>query len=165
MGNNIILILDNLLKKIMKIIFKLTGFQIITLSALAALVLTGCATNVGIQGTTTECIPFTVQTVSGSGCPGAYNGLARMTNSDGTFWISGTNASGSTGTFTDVSSFAAPYASVVQVVRKSDNTKWCAANSVTFPVASTAKYSFTVYVKSPVPPPTNSQPITLQLVW
>ncbi|HEY2328951.1 MAG TPA: hypothetical protein VGI63_03970, partial [Verrucomicrobiae bacterium] len=35
-----------------------------------------------------QSIPFTVQSGgSGSGCPGAYTGYAKMTNSAGTLWI------------------------------------------------------------------------------
>lgn len=110
-------------------------------------------------------IPFIAQSGgSGSGCPGTYNGFAKMTNSAGTFWI--TPPAGTTsGTFTDASGFASPYVSVASVVRKSDNVKWCYTNSVTFTATNTQQYSLTVYVKSTLPPPTNGQPMTLQINW
>lgn len=140
--------------------------KIITLSTLAALLLTGCATNVGMQGTTTQAIPFTPQNSgSGSSCPGVWTGYARMTNtSDGTIWVKPpTNAI--RGTLTDVSIGASNYVSVACVTRQSNQMKWCDTNSVTFPVTNTAKYSMYIYVKSPLPPPTNSQPIGLQITW
>jgi hypothetical protein len=88
-----------------------------------------------------------------------------MTNStDGTLWITPpTNAI--SGTLTDVSIGASNYVSVACVRRYSDQVKWCDTNSVSFPVTNTAKYSLTVYVKSPLPPPTNGQPMNLQVTW
>jgi hypothetical protein len=53
----------------------------------------------------------------------------------------------------------------VKVVRKSDQFPWCDTNSVNFPATNTTSYSLTVYVKSPVPPPTNGQPMNLQITW
>lgn len=112
-----------------------------------------------------QTIPFTVQSGgSGSGCPGAYTGYAKMTNSAGMFWITPpTNAT--SGTLKDASGFPPPYVSVVQVTRKSDNTKWCDTNSVTFPATNSTQYALTVDVKSALPPPTNGQPIALQITW
>lgn len=111
-----------------------------------------------------QTVPFTVQSGgSGSGCPGAWTGYAKMTNAAGTFWITPpTNATG--GTFTDASGFAAPYTSVAYV-KRNDLTAWCDTNSVTFPVTSAKTYQLTVYVKSPLPPPTNGQPMNLQVTW
>ena len=110
--------------------------------------------------------PFTPQNGgTSSGCPGKWTGSAKMTNTlDGTIWIKPpTNAI--SGTLTDVSINASNYVSVACVKRLSDTMKWCDTNSVTFPVTNTAKYSLTIYVKSPLPPPTNSQPIDIQVTW
>ena len=113
-----------------------------------------------------QSIPCTYQNSgSGTGCPGTWTAYAKMTNSaDGTLWITPpTNAI--SGTFTDASGFASPYVSVASVRRQSDGAKWCDTNSVTFPVTNTAKYTLTIYVKSPLPPPTNGQPMNLQVTW
>lgn len=143
-----------------------TSGKTVFLATLAALVLTGCATNVGLQGNATQAIPFTPQNSgSGSSCPGTWTGYARMTNTtDGTIWIK-PPANAVSGTLTDASVGASNYVSVACVKRQSDQFKWCDTNSVTFPVANTAKYSLYIYVKSPLPPPTNSQPIDIQITW
>jgi hypothetical protein len=87
-----------------------------------------------------------------------------MTNSAGSVWLTPpTNAT--SGTFTNASGFAPPYVSVACVLRKSDLMSWCGTNSVTFPVTNTAQYSLTVYVKNTPPPPTNGQPVNLQVIW
>lgn len=100
---------------------------------------------------------------SGSGCPGAYTGYAKMTNNLGTFWITPpTNTT--SGTLTDASGFPAPYASVASVMCN-DFTTWCGTNSVTFPATNSKNYTLTIYVKSTPPPPTNGQPIVLQINW
>lgn len=114
--------------------------------------------------TISQAIPITVQSGgSGSGCPGTWTGYAKMTNAAGTFFITPpTNAT--SGTFTDVSGFAQPYASVA-CVKQNDLVTWCGTNSVTFPATSSNTYLLTVYVKSPVPPPTNGQPINVQITW
>lgn len=108
--------------------------------------------------------PFTVQSSgSGSGCPGTWTGYAKMTNGAGAFAITPpTNAT--SGTFTDASGFAAPYVSVA-CVKRNDLVTWCETNSVTFPATNSKTYQLTVYVKSPVPPPTNGQPMNLQITW
>jgi hypothetical protein len=109
-------------------------------------------------------IPFTVKTVSGSGCPGASTGYAKMTNSAGSIWITPpTNTT--SGTFTDASGFGGSYVSVVNVTRKSDSVTWCETNSVTFPATNSTSYQLVVYVKNTPPPPTNGQPMTLQITW
>ena len=108
--------------------------------------------------------PFTAQSGgSGSGCPGTYTGLAKMTNGASLWFTPPTNAT--SGTLTDASGFAAPYVSVASVKRKSDLVTWCDTNSVTFPATNSTTYSLTVYVKSPLPPPTNGQPMTLKITW
>ena len=102
---------------------------------------------------------------TGPGCPGIWTGYARMTNTtDGTPWIKPpTNAI--SGTLTDVTIGASNYVSVACVTRQSNQVKSCDTNSVTFQVTNTAKYSLYIYVKSPLPPPTNSQPIDMQVIW
>jgi hypothetical protein len=97
-------------------------------------------------------------------CSGAYTGYARMTNSAGSLWIRPpTNTT--TGTFTDASGFGPPYWSVVTVLRQSDFASWCQTNSVTFPATNGTSYELTLWVKSTPPPPTNGQPLSLQIVW
>ena len=147
----------------LKKIFQTPGGQIVSLLALAALLFAGCATHLQTESNTTESIRFTKKNGgSGSGCPGAYTGYAKMTNSVGTFWL--TPPAGTTsGTFTDASGLPAPYVSVA-CVACSDFSSWCDTNSVTFPATSSKQYSLTVYVKSS-PPPTNGQPMNLQVIW
>ena len=110
-------------------------------------------------------IPFVVTSGSGgSGCLSSYNGYAKMTNSAGSIWIT-PPANTSTGTFTDASGFRSPYVSVAYVVRNSDGSTWCDTNSVTFPATSSDSYQLIVFVTSTLPPPTNGQPLELQLTW
>jgi hypothetical protein len=138
--------------------FKSTFGRILSVLALASL-------TAGVVWADSEKIPFSKKTGgSGSGCPGAYTGYAKMTNSTGTLWLTPPTNTGS-GTFTDASGFAAPYVSVASVVRKSDSAAWCGTNSVTFPATNTDQYSLTVYVKNTPPPPTNGQPMNLQITW
>jgi len=129
---------------------------------IVTLALTGLAASLALADI--QQIPFTAKTVRGSGCPGAYTGYARMTNDAGNIWITPpTNAT--SGTFTDASGFGAPYVSVAYVIRKSDGTDWCGTNSVTFPATNSTSYEMTVAVKSTPPPPTNGQPMNLQITW
>lgn len=103
--------------------------------------------------------------VSGSStCSGAYNALAKMTNSAGSVWLT-PPANTSTGTFTNASGFAAPFAAKVLVTRKSNLVTWCGTNTVTFSATNSTSYSLAVYVTSATPPPTNGQPMTLQVTW
>jgi hypothetical protein len=126
------------------------------------LAITGFMTVMALAGI--QQIPFTAKTASGSGCPGASTGYAKMTNSIGSIWITPpTNTS--SGTFTDASGFGAPYVSVAYVERKSDGASWCGTNSVTFPATNSASYQLVVYVKNTPPPPTNGQPMSLQITW
>jgi len=128
---------------------------------LIVLALAGFMTCVAVADV--QLIPFTVKTVSGSGCPGSYTGYAKMTNNAGTIWIAPpTNAV--SGTLTDASGFPSPYVSVACVLRN-DLTTWCGTNSVTFPATNSKTYSLSVYVKNTPPPPTNGQPMTLQITW
>jgi hypothetical protein len=146
----------------LKKIFQTSGGQIVSLLALAALLFAGCATHLQTESNTTETIPFTKQSGgSGSGCPGAYTGYAKMTNSTGAIWL--TPPAGTTsGTFTDASGLPAPYLSVAWVKCNNLST-WCNTNSVTFPATSSHQYQLIVYVKSS--PPTNGQPMNLQVTW
>jgi len=135
--------------------------QIIT-HIVALILLASLATNI-VQADD-ETIPFTAKTGGGSGCPGAYTGFAKMTNSTGSLWIKPpTNAV--SGTLTDISGFPPPYVSVANVTRKSDLVSWCGTNSVTFPATNSTTYELFVFVKNTPPPPTNGQPLTLQIVW
>ncbi len=97
-------------------------------------------------------------------CSGTFTAYARMTNSAGSVWIRPpTNTT--TGTLTDVSGFPPPYWSVAVVTRQSDFAGWCQTNSVTFPATNGTSYELGVFVKSATPPPTNGQPLKLQIVW
>lgn len=87
-----------------------------------------------------------------------------MTNSAGSIWLTPpTNTT--SGTFTNASGFAPPFVSVAYVMRKSDFMTWCSTNSVTFPATNSTSYQMIMYVKSTPPPPTNGQPVTLQIIW
>jgi hypothetical protein len=110
-----------------------------------------------------QTIPFTAQTVSGSGCPGSYTGVAKMTNSTGSFWIT-PPANTTNGILTDISGFPAPYTSVA-CVKSRPGATWCETNSVSFPATNSTSYELFIYVKSPLPPPTNGQPMNLQITW
>ena len=128
---------------------------------IATLSLIGFATCVALADT--QIIPATIKTVTAGGCIGKYYAYAKMTNGTGLIWITPpTNIS--SGTFTDASGFAAPYTSVATVMRN-DTTVWCGTNSVTFPATNTSTYQLMVVVKSTLPPPTNGQPLTLQIHW
>lgn len=99
---------------------------------------------------------------TGTNSCGVYYGYAKMTNSTGTFWIvAPTNIT--SGTLTDTSTYGSPYTSVA-FVGCINGKSWCSSNNVTFPATSGTKYSMTVFVTS-TPPPTNGQPISLQLTW
>ena len=138
--------------------------HLIAALTLAGLALTGCATHYALTGPQTQCDPFTAQSGSiGTSCPGTYTGFAKMTNGASFWFTPPTNAT--SGTLTDASGLPAPYVSIAYVKRKSDGMPWCDTNSVTFPVTNTTQYSLTVYVKSPLPPPTNGQPMNLQITW
>jgi hypothetical protein len=138
--------------------FKPTCGRILTVLALAGFA-------AGVVWADSEIIPFTPKTGgSGSGCPGAYTGYAKMTNSAGTLWLTPPTNTIS-GTLTDASGLGTNYISVAWVQRKSDAAAWCGTNSVTFPATNTDQYLLTVYVKNPPPPPTNGQPLNLQITW
>jgi len=130
----------------------------------AALVLMGITC--GMASQLTQGDPSSVGQVDGSGCPGTYYAVAKMTNSTGSFWL--TPPSGTTnGIFKDVSGFPPPYSSSVQVGRRSDQMTWCSngASGVSFPASTSTSYSMAVYVTSKSPPPTNNQSLTLQITW
>jgi hypothetical protein len=131
---------------------------------LVVLAVAGCAGLSGLGGTGTQTVPFTLKNGGSitNACPGVFYGYAKMTNSTGTFWITPPTNTAS-GTLTDVSGFGPPYASFA-CVNCNNFTTWCHSNSVTFPVASKLEYTLTVYVTS-TPPPTNGQPISLQITW
>jgi hypothetical protein len=138
--------------------------SIITISGIAGL-LAGCA-GLGSLGSSQGQSPPYVPQPGGSTnvpCPGVYTGYAKYTNTDGTYWV--TPPQGATNCiFSDVSGFPAPYASVA-CVGCNNLKKWCGPTTVTFPVTGTAKYEFIVYVTSATPPPTNGQPISMNIEW
>jgi hypothetical protein len=134
-------------------------------SAITTLVFAGFAV-CAVRGGNTQSIPFTIGTggTNTIPCPGPYYGYAKMTNSTGTLWFIPSN-SVSSGTLTDESAFGSNYVSVACVLRRSDLSVWCGTNSVTFPATNADSYSLTVYVKNLPPPPTNKQPLNLQILW
>ena len=137
----------------------------ILLAAIAKLAGTAAFSQVII----TEQVPATVVnsgggTVTCGGVPKTYYGIAKMTNSVGGTWLTPT-AGSTNGVFSDLSGFPAPYSSVVVVTRKRDLFTWCGSGTVSFPATNTTSYQLTVYTTSTPPPPTNGQPLTLQVQW
>ena len=132
---------------------------------LLAIVVTALVVVTVLADSSIQGVPFTSKSGGiGTNCPGEFTGYARMTNSAGAFWITPpTNAVN--GTLTDLSGFPPPYVSVAYVVRRSDLTSWCDTNSVAFPATNSSSYELWVYVKNAPPPPTNGQPMNLQIVW
>jgi hypothetical protein len=112
-----------------------------------------------------QVVPFTPNGGGGgitNSSIGIYYGLAKLTNGSGSFWFTPpTNVT--SGTLSDISGFGPPYSSVANAACINMKS-WCGTNSVTFPATNTMKYSLTVYVKS-TPPPTNGQPVSVQIVW
>jgi hypothetical protein len=97
-------------------------------------------------------------------CPGTYTGYVKATNSAGSFWLTPpTNATSCI--VTDASGFPAPYVSVVQATRRSDFRCFCGTNSLTIGVTNNTTYEFIAYIKSVPPPPTNGQPVILEVLW
>jgi hypothetical protein len=138
--------------------------NIFKIGCLVAVLFTGFTISVAAQQT--QSVLPTMGKVTGSGCPGTYYALARMTNSTGTFWL--TPPAGTTsGIFKDVSGFPHPYSSSTQVIQHSDGTQWCATstNGISFSASSSTSYSMTVYVTSKTPPPTSGQPLVLRVTW
>jgi hypothetical protein len=135
-------------------------------SCLAALALGSFMACVVWADPMSETIPFN-HTSGGSTnitCPGTYTGYAKMTNSAGSIWITPpTNTT--SGTFTNASGFAPPFVSIAYVMRKNDGLTWCDTNSVTFPATNSTSYQMIIFVKSTPPPPTNGQPMNLQIIW
>jgi hypothetical protein len=140
---------------------KMKKNKIPTIICAAAVLLAGVISQIALADT--QIIPFTPKSSgTGGGCTGVYTGFAKMTNSAGTFALTPpTNTT--SGTFSDISGFGAPYVSVANV--SCGLSTWCDTNSVNFPATNSKTYVCTVYVKSPLPPPTNGQPISLQIVW
>jgi hypothetical protein len=130
---------------------------------IAALAITGLV--VGIAWADTELIPFTDKTGTMPGCVGAYTGYAKYTNViNGAIWVNPpTNCTSCT--FADASQFGSNYVSIATVTPFGQSTLCNGSNSITVTVTNTTKYEFIVFVKSPVPPPTNGQPMNLQVTW
>lgn len=132
----------------------------IILTALALAGLTG----INALGQNKQADPAKISTGTNANF-GKYYAIARMTNGT-SFWIKpDTNIVVSSGTLTDISGFPAPYASYVMVAPFASGTNFWASNSITFSATNTLTYELTAYVTSPTPPPTNNQPMTLQIKW
>lgn len=95
--------------------------------------------------------------MGGGGCPGGFAGLARFTNSVGTFSLT-PPAHVVSGTF----SFVSGVTPDPKVNVSSGLAFWCDTNSVAFPAATNKTYIAVSYIRGT---PTNGQPVTLQLVW
>jgi len=133
-----------------------------SLKVCAMFIVAGFMTCVALADMQTVC--FITKSVSGSGCPGSYSGYGKMTNGIGGFWIT-PPANATSGTLTDASGFPSPYVSLAYVMRRSDQVSWCGTNSVTFPATNSTTYQLMVVVKNTPPPPTNGQPMNLQIIW
>ena len=132
----------------------------------AAITAVGCAgLGVAQQSTQTEILPATMGTGSNTYI-GTYYAMVKATNSAGSILISPTNGVQSC-TLQDISGYPAPYSSSLVATRKSDGHCWYTNNnnSLTFPVTNGINYTMCAYVNSMPPPPTNGQPITLQIQW
>jgi hypothetical protein len=137
-------------------------FQIVVVAGMAMLISFMC----WVARADMQIIPVKIITVGSTNntCPGLYYAYSRMTNSSGSIWLQPpTNTT--TGTFTDASGFGPPYSSLCLVLRQNDGTSWCGSNSVTFPATNSTAYQLVLVIKNRPPPPTNSQPLSLQIVW
>jgi hypothetical protein len=139
-------------------------FKTICKSTIPILGVAGLTTFAVLADPIFQDIPITLSPGgSGPGCPGAYVGYSKMTNSSGSIWI--TPPVGTTsGTLTDITGLPSPYTSAVYVARKSDLATWCDTDSVTFPATHSNSYQLLVFVTS-TPAPTNGTPLILQIVW
>lgn len=150
---------------------KLSAKEIILYtSLLATCALTGCVSSpygMSAGGSTlTETISFNnTQGTSGSSCIGTYYGYARLTNSTtGAYWlVPPTNSTSAT--FTNLTDLGDGANCDMVVMSKRTFTAWCGTNSVTFPVSSVDQYELTMYIKNTPPPPTNNQPLSMQVNW
>lgn len=117
------------------------------------------------QSTQTQPLPATFSSGSNTYI-GTYYAWVKATNSAGSILIMPTNGVQSC-TIQDVSGYPSPYSSAFVVQRKSDGHWWYTNNnnSLTFPVAHGTNYTICLYVSSAPPPPTNGQPIMLQIQW
>ena len=130
---------------------------------IATLALTGLAAS--IAWAEQQSAPATVATGTNP-CAGTYYAYAKMTNDTGSIWIKPpTNIVVTSGTLTDKSGFPAPYSSYATILKKGTTSYLCGSNSVTFPATNTASYQLMVVVTSSTPPPTNGEPMTLQIDW
>jgi len=137
--------------------------KILQIACATTLILAGFTTLMALADTQKDSVTFMS---SSNGCCGTYYAYARMTNDKASTWIKPpTNIVVTSGTLTDVSGFPSPYSSHASALKFGAATPTCGSNSVTFPATNTSTYQLTVYVKSPTPPPTNSEPMTLQITW
>ena|ERR1051326_2389005 len=122
-------------------------------------------TGAGVTGlVVTASGPYKAGVGSVPGCPGAFNGSARMTNSNGSVWFTPSPSTITSGTISDPLS-PGTYTSAVEAVRRRDGMKWCGVSTVTFPAAATEQYEFNIYITSPTPPPTANQILSLNVTW
>jgi len=119
-----------------------------------------------ITGTNTA-VSGPIQAGTGTkSCPGAYTGWVTFKNTSGSSWW--TPATGATNcTITDLSrgNYNPPYIPVVQAVDNITLASWCGTNTVSFPVTGSHKYQFTTFIKNPMPPPTQGDALTLDILW
>ena len=117
------------------------------------------------QSTMVEPLPATMITGSNT-YAGAYYATVRATNISGGLWLMPSNGVQSC-TVADTSGLPSPYASSLVVSCKNGAHMYSTNQNcnLIFPVTNTTSYSIMLYVNSVPPPPTNGQPLTLQIMW
>lgn len=146
---------------------KFKTFQIL---CVAAVVTAGCMYHgaVAQQSTTEQQTDMATTGTNVNPFIGINYACARMTNGSTTNIYSIQPPSNAVSClFQDVSGFSGFYTSSLVVMRKSDGFPFYTNNnnSLIFPVTNKTTYTFTVFVKSPLPPPTNGQSMVLQTTW
>jgi hypothetical protein len=134
-------------------------------SKLAAAAVACIGLAVGAAWADNQIDPYTPLTGPITNTCGVYYGCAKMTNGQGSYWITPpTNITVISGTLTDTSGYGPPYSSMT-LVGCINGKSWCSnSSSLTFPATNGLKYSMTI-VATGTPPPTNGQPISLQVSW
>jgi hypothetical protein len=130
-------------------------------SIIAALTVGGFMAGVALADQ--EGIPIIFQGGTQPGV-GSYTAMARWTNGAGATWIAPPTNTTSV-TFADLSSYGSNYVSVATITPFIHPIMCSNSSSITISLTGVPKYEFTVYIKSPVPPPTNGQTLNLELNW
>jgi len=136
-----------------------------TVSTLGILIMALAHISALAQSVVVEPLPASVSSGS-SGFVGSYYAFVRATNSVGGLWLTPPSGAQSC-TVSDASGFSAPYVSSLMASPKDGSQTWYATNNnnLFFPVTSTASYAIILYVNSLPAPPTNGQPLMLEITW